>query len=419
MATFAELRDAKPDLWQSAADDLLAISKQTERTADNIHANGVKPLEDSWPDKTGSLARGVLTRVANRMVNASIMSRGAMSALDVLQDAVAIAQRQLSAAVNYATAAQLSVDANGRVVIPPDIPFEPSLYISQMNAQRMIDDAIEAATQADQACVEAIAAVSVDPDDVTKAQAQAHQSTAVHKALEALRNTLPDGLSPMQVREWWQSLTPQQQKDLMRAVPVELAKLDGIPEDVKKSLRDDGRGYDPVNAVSWALAHANDTGIDVFNNNCANFASHALRAGGLKDKMDFWSWGTLDSDNWGTSPAGDVGVPFIEGKTHTESWYNSDSQRKFFLENGGTQVSVSDARPGDIVYFDYNDGPGGHPDGVSHHTAIVTAVMPDGEVLYTQHTPGASNQSLQNRLPMVEQGEGRQNITVVRPKETW
>jgi hypothetical protein len=46
-------------------------------------------------------------------------------------------------------------------------------------------------------------------------------------------------------------------------------------------------------------------------------------------------------------------------------------------------------------------------------------VLPDGQVLYTQHTPGAANYSVQDRLPMIEQGEGAQTITIVRPKETW
>ncbi|MEV6561514.1 amidase domain-containing protein [Nocardia sp. NPDC051756] len=419
MVSFADLRDAKPDLWQVAADDLLAVSKQTERTADNIHANGIKALENSWPDNTGTRARETLVKVANRMVNASILSRGAMTALDALQDSVAIAQRELTAAVNYATAQQFSVAADGSLSMPPDGEFSIAKYLSMLSTQRMINDAIEAATQADQACVEAIAAVNVDPDNVTQEDAQSRQSEAVRKALQEMRNLLPDGLSPHQVEQWWKALTPEQQQQLMRAVPVELHNLAGIPDDVKKQLADDGRGYDPVKTVRWALENANNTDIDVFGNNCANFASHSLREGGLKDKMDFWSWGTLDSDNWGTSLAGDAGVPGIEGKTHTRSWYNSDAQRQFFLEHGGAEVPPSAAKPGDIVYFNYNDGPGGHPDGESHHTAVVTAVLPDGEVLYTQHTPGAANQSLNDRLPMVEQGEGRQGITIVRPKETW
>ena len=134
----------------------------------------------------------------------------------------------------------------------------------------------------------------------------------------------------------------------------------------------------------------------IFSNNCANFASHALLEAGLQEK----GWNTLQDDAWGRSLAGDWHVPWISGVSHTETWYNSDLQRQFFLDNGGSQIQPQDARPGDIVYFDWADGEGGNPDGVSHHTAVITAVLPDGEILYTQHTPGRVNQSLQDRLPV-------------------
>ncbi|GAA3699772.1 hypothetical protein [Gordonia hankookensis] len=75
------------------------------------------------------------------------------------------------------------------------------------------------------------------------------------------------------------------------------------------------------------------------------------------------------------------------------------------------------AMPGDVVYFNYAQP---HASGdVSHHTAVVTGVLPDGQILYTQHTPGAANLSVQDRLPMIEQSEGQQSITIVRPSETW
>jgi hypothetical protein len=74
----------------------------------------------------------------------------------------------------------------------------------------------------------------------------------------------------------------------------------------------------------------------------------------------------------------------------------------------------------DPAYFDYADGAGvGEVDGQAHHAALVTGVLPDGEVLYTQHTPGAQSSSLQGRLPKLEQSEGGQQITVVRPRQTW
>lgn len=118
-----------------------------------------------------------------------------------------------------------------------------------------------------------------------------------------------------------------------------------------------------------------------------------LRAGGL----DYKGKSTLDDNGWGQSKAGEwgwntpdiPGLPEVKGLSHTRSWFNSEAQEEFFLRDGG------------------------------EHAALVTGVLPDGEVLYTQHTPGAQGSSLQGRVPNLEQNEGRQQITVVRPKQTW
>lgn len=50
---------------------------------------------------------------------------------------------------------------------------------------------------------------------------------------------------------------------------------------------------------------------------------------------------------------------------------------------------------------------------------MVTAVLPDGEVLYTQHSTNAENLDLQAREPIHQHDEGDQHIEYVRPKQTW
>lgn len=77
-------------------------------------------------------------------------------------------------------------------------------------------------------------------------------------------------------------------------------------------------------------------------------------------------------------------------------------------------VKMTLVKPGQAMSYSHPTG-----DDVSHHTAVVTAVLPDGQVLYTQHTPGAVDQSLQDRLPMISQGEGQQTPVIVRPEESW
>lgn len=290
------------------------------------------------------------------------------------------------------------------------------MALALVEAQSMIDDAVDSAARADSACVAAIVACAVDPDSITTENARERQAVATRKAVEEIVGLLPYGQPESGVQRWWAGLTPEQQIMLKRAVPIELYDLPGIPSDVRNSLSENGRGYDPLATVRWARDNVNNADIDVFGNNCTNFVSRSLNEGGLKERRSGWGT-TLERDNWGRSLAGDLGVPFVEGVTHTKSWYNADAQREFFLENGGVQIAVSDAQPGDVLYFNYAQ-PNESGD-FSHHTALVTGILPDGQVLYAQHTPGAADYSLQDRLPMVEQSEGQQSVTIVRPKETW
>ncbi|RDI54103.1 hypothetical protein [Nocardia mexicana] len=57
--------------------------------------------------------------------------------------------------------------------------------------------------------------------------------------------------------------------------------------------------------------------------------------------------------------------------------------------------------------------------GKAHHAAVVTAVLPNGDVLYTQHTTNDRDLSLTDRLGFADQDGGTQNIRIIRPKETW
>lgn len=425
MVSFADLRSAQPALWHEAALDLRTASTLHDDTCDEIHANGVRKLEDNWFDALGDLAKGELVALADKFRSAGLLDGGAASALDTLQDAVAIAKRECDQAVESALNRGMSVSADGRVTLPADttgLDVE-LLEFYRDDAQRMIDDAVEAATQADEAGRSALTDLKVDPDTTTPNRALELQADAVHDALSMMRNQLPDGLTPQQQAQWWNALTPEQQQDFMKAVPLDLYNLQGIPASVKTQLEATDQGYNAMQALQYARDHWNDTSGDIFANNCAHFVSQALHAGGLGYKGTT----TFDDNGWGRSKTGewqwnspDLRGPEIEGLSHTESWFNADAQEEFFLRNGGEQVGIEGARPGDIVYFDYADGAGvGEVDGQAHHAALVTGVLPDGEILYTQHTPGAENSSLQGRLPNTEQSDGEQQIVVVRPRQTW
>ncbi|GAB2549383.1 amidase domain-containing protein [Nocardia heshunensis] len=427
MVTFAELRDAKPASWTTAADDLLAAAKQCERIKDDIHDNGVKPLDEHWTSTAYGRAREVLTQVANRAEVASILGRAAVDPLDTLSHAVQIAQNELRNGIDIAEGAGLTVDpVTGAVSAPAhrsrDEVAEMAKYRS--DAQRLINDAIEAATQADTLCLQALsAALGADITTTSIDDAKKIQADNTKKALEEIRDTLPDGLSADQTAQWWNKLTPQEQFDLERACPVELYDLPGIPDSVKKELDRADLGYSSVGTVRYALDNWNNSRLDwVDKDNCTNFASDALKyGGGMPEKES--DFGLIprhfDKNGWsdGSNGEGDDITP--PGWSHTPTWGGAQGNRDFFVKNGGQVVSPDKAKPGDVMYYEGADTPGNpHPNEV-HHTVIVTGVLPDGQILYTQHSGDAKNYPLYGRLPEFESDLGKQNIEIVQPKATW
>lgn len=228
---FADLRAAQPGLWHEAAVDLRSASVLHDDSSDEIHANGVQKLKDNWFDALGELARGELVALADKFRSAGLLDGGAASALDTLQDAVDVAKRECDQAVESALNRGLTVSADGRVDLPADtagLDVE-LLEFYRDDAQRMIDDAVEAATQADEAGRSAINNLKVDPDTTSTGRALELQAGAVQDALSMMRNQLPDGLTPQQQAEWWNALSAKQQQDFMRAVLLELSRLEGIP----------------------------------------------------------------------------------------------------------------------------------------------------------------------------------------------
>lgn len=289
----------------------------------------------------------------------------------------------------------------------------------------MITAAVAAATAADNECAAAIGrTVSANEAHMTPEDAQEIQQNNVRAALQEMRDTIPKDATPEEVSRWWSNLAPKQQTNLEKACPVEIYRLTGIPDADKQRIDRPDQGFSSTKAVKWALEHKDDTSIDVYENNCANFVSNALHEAGLPYKINPWKGARYDSGGWGQTPAGELNLPWGEGWDHTKSWGFAPAQKDFFLDHGGATVTPDQARPGDVVYWEYTQA-GTTPDGntmspgLAHHAAIVTGVLPDGQVVYTQHTPGNTDLPLDGRLPEVAMHEGQQKIEIVTPKKTW
>lgn len=322
MVSFVHLREAMPELWSAAADDIVALAKHCERLVDDIHQNGKKPLDEHWRSVAYGAARKTLTNVADRTETTAILCRSVTDVLDTLHYAVCTAQSELQAGIQMAHDAGLEVDeksgtVRGPASEPEDVTERALLERHRSQAQQLINDALNAANQADTECTQALAAVvHANPAKISVAAAQHIQSANTHRALEELRDTLPDGLPPEEVAYWWRHLSPEEQYDLARACPIQLSHLEGIPDSVKKDMDRGWLGYSSLGTVQYALANWNNKNIDwAGKNNCANFVSHSLAyGGGMRQKSD--TVPSFDSDGW----YGVENSLLPAGMTHTKSW---------------------------------------------------------------------------------------------------
>lgn len=420
MVDFAQLRDAKPDSWQKAADDWLTLAKEAEQSAHDIYANGAAALSEHWTDQVGQNAAQRLKDLGNAFEIAAVEIRSVVSTLDGLADAAKLAQQSLHSAVDYATRSGMVVDDGGHVNMsdPRTMHNDPDFQQARGESQRLIDEAVAEANRIDQdACAELRQLyLNVGQTDLDKAL-NVDGAAASQNEVKLMEDALPKGQDPATVAQWWNGLTPQQQDEFERAVPVQLYDMNGIPQNVKDQLKGN-YGYDRVELVRWAQQNWNNSDIDVFDNNCTQFVSTGLEHAGMKQTMSDWT-GTFDDDGWGHGAQ--TGWDFLDkhDHSHTASWASANDNRNFMLSHGGEQIPLSQARPGDIVYFE-QAGPNGPTDpGKVHHAAIVTSVTPDGDIHYTQHTDSRLNVSLNDRLPHNNIEEGQQNIVIVRPHPNY
>lgn len=59
--------------------------------------------------------------------------------------------------------------------------------------------------------------------------------------LNMLSGDIPDGKDPRPAGDWWESLSPEQRKQVELSDPVGPADLPGVPDSVKGDLRATGR----------------------------------------------------------------------------------------------------------------------------------------------------------------------------------
>ncbi|KWW99107.1 hypothetical protein LI90_740 [Carbonactinospora thermoautotrophica] len=218
MVSLPELRDAQPEAFSAAADAWRALAEQARARSDELGKHS-RSLSGAWEGPAHRAATAQLDRVGGDLrAGADRM----LEAARILADhaaRVAEAKSMLQRALQAAAGTPLRIGDDGSVSWPP-MPATGSPADLQARAEeiaRGIQAALQLANAADQEASARLAAVVpaamlagpgglVPPDQIP-----------------------PKGTDPKKVKQWWDSLTPEQQRYVIDHYPGLIGNLDGIP----------------------------------------------------------------------------------------------------------------------------------------------------------------------------------------------
>ncbi len=166
MVSVSELSSAQPVKWRDAADDAIAAAKQCEGIGSYARDDVAATLRRCWVGDTGSAARGRFVKHADDYDAAAMALRAMAKAYDDLADDITNAQRDLTGALDYASAHELKVDDSGRVQLAKTVavPTGSTEHLEPlMHAQGIIDDALSKASRADTDAARALRTVDSMP----------------------------------------------------------------------------------------------------------------------------------------------------------------------------------------------------------------------------------------------------------------
>lgn len=406
MVTFQQLKDADPDKFATAADDWIKIAKEADAAAEDIYDRGGAKLRENWADSVADLVEGQVRKLGQDYQAAGMTIRGVVTTLDGLADALRLAKSNLEDAVHFATSKGLDVDSTGKVTAPKE-STDPQAADNVKRAGWLIWDAVNDATKIDDQAAASLRKLML-PASINKNLTQQQLADEItnkdvkaagHNSLNMLKQTMPFNADKETQAAWWNALSDAERQRYLKAAPLELYDMPGIPEQTKKELAGDG----PLNRMEmlrWAQENGGTTNTDVKGmNNCTNFVSHAMHDGGGLDETGQWK-----ENRTGWDPTGK-----LDAHLGSKEWQLAKAHHQFVLDNGGQTVPTQQARPGDIVYLKDQTGD-------IHHTALVTAVTPSGDVMVTQHNPNHTNVNVVDRVETGAIYSGNNDeIIVVRP----
>ncbi|WP_218827159.1 amidase domain-containing protein [Actinoplanes regularis] len=411
----AQLRDLDVAAWQTGADEWRARYTNLLSTVTYLHEDlDPRVSAGAWTGPAGDAAIAHLRGVINGLEIDALECQAVSLVLSGLTHAFRISQNSLRSALGAARLDDFPVTGDGLVQLPDtsmarhDPEFAESARVQRDRLQKLVQQAVDAATLADRKAYEMLDHLSQQTFQ-TDAGAALNEDVGMASKLEVdlIAATVPDG-GPDEVAAWWAGLPPEDQQTLRMAVPWALENLPGIPADVRSALHGGG-SYDRAAASKWAIDHWNDAeaSYDIFENNCTNFVSATLAEAGMKEQGGYWS-----DDSWWEGPQTGNRWLDLHGGSRSASWAQAFQSYEFWRAHG-TEVTAEQAQPGDIIYWETPAADGGPGD--VHHSAMVTAVV-DGDLRYTQHNIDQVNASLGARAPIGALGGGHDVVHVVRPE---
>lgn len=409
--TVSQLASVSTVAWNEAGDQWTWLMQLTSQASSDLEEDSGH-LSAAWPDVVGQLAVGSIDDLYNRFNITTDAMSSIVVILDALAAAVGAAQTVLQDVLSTAEQNGYAVNEDGSVQVV-DVPVLDVRFATDLRDR--IQDALRSADEADQQAAKDLRALAAQVSQTNEKSELGLQNSMSQDALSMYTAMLPPkGTSPDQVAAWWNSLTPGEQQDLEKAVPLGLYNLDGMPQSVKDQLAGPG----PVNRmtmVQFAAGNWNNDSLDWLNadDNCTVFASDALAASGLPQN-DSWSqahlfFGLGPTSSFGSSSSWGLAQNLHDYLTKTPPQPNGSTAPI------GKEVPPAQAKPGDLLFIQngpdtqQNGGPG-H----IHHTAIVTAVLPNGDILYTQHTDDAQNLSIDGRIQYLQESEGNEHAVIVQ-----
>ncbi|GHJ24693.1 MULTISPECIES: hypothetical protein [Streptomyces] len=148
----SDLREAKPQQWRDAADDIARAAKKCGQMASFAGDEVAKTLGQCWKGDTGESARRRFVKHAEDFSAAKEVLQSLVKVYDTLADEIEGAQSSLESVLDYARKHDLKIQESGRVQLDHPVASKPGSD-SHMepvdHAQMLVDEALNRANKAD------------------------------------------------------------------------------------------------------------------------------------------------------------------------------------------------------------------------------------------------------------------------------